>query len=282
MARAPGSNPAGRAQDPEALKRIGRLLSSFGWLLVWGWALLGCQTPQTTDPRAVQSHLDLATQHLARRDWPEAIRSYNRVLEMDPKNHHAAQGLGLAYYKLGKLPESEENLLEAIRWAPDWSQPKNTLAVVRIEQNRCGEALELLDQVVEDIFYPTPEYAQHNRARALECLGRTDEAMEQLESLQLRKPQFCLGYLTLSEFAFKHERYEETIRACNGFVRHCEEDDEIRSKILPKYSAMCYYRKGVAYAELGDVESARASFIRCEATGASLQGCRTRLNRLPP
>ncbi len=271
---------------PDALQRIGRLLSSFGWLLVWGAVLSAGSacgtTAQTVDQRAVESQLDLAAQHLARQAWPDAVRVYHQVLEVDPKNKMASRGLGVAYYKLERFEKADEFLRQTIKRDPDWSMPKNDLAVVLIEQRRCEEALQLLDQVLGDIFYPTPEYAQHNRARALECLGRTGEAMEQLQDLLRQKPRFCLGYLTLSELAFEHEHHEATIEACNGFMRHCEQDEEIRSKILPRYSAMCYYRKGRAYAALGDIESARASFLRCEATGALQQDCRNHLNSLPP
>lgn len=279
----PGQARAGpNGQEVEALKRIARLLSSFVWLLAAGWVVAACQTARPADQRAVDSQVDLGTQHLARGSWADAVRAYQQALQMDPKSQDAARGLGVAYLKLERWDKAEEYLRQAVKLAPDWSMPKNELAVVLIEQERCGEAIEVLDQVLEDIFYGTPEYAEHNRARALHCAGRTPEAVAQLEELLRKKPKFCLGYLTLSEMAFETQKHEATIQACDGFVRHCEKDEEIQGKILPQYSAMCYYRKGVAYAALGDVESARASFLRCEATGALEEDCRTHLNSLPP
>lgn len=265
----------------ESLKRLGRLLATFVWLLVMvsGLACAG-KTPE--DDRAVQSQLDLAAQHLARGAWPDAVRTYSDVLKGDKDNRNALRGLGLAYLQLDRLDEAERYLRRVVELEPKWSVPKNELAVVLIERNLCGEAETLLDSVLEDIFYPTPEFARHNLARAMACQGRIEEAIGGLKNLVKRKPRFCLGYLTMSELASESERYEDTIEACDGFVRYCQEAEEIRDKVLPQHSAICYRRSGVAYAKLGDVESARAAFLRCEATGVLGDECRRLLNALPP
>jgi predicted Zn-dependent protease len=156
------------------------------------------------------------------------------------------------------------------------------LAVVFIEQGECKAAEEQLRTVLDDIFYPTPEYARHNLARALHCQGRDAEAMEELGEMLQQKPRFCLGYLTLSEIAADAREHEQVVRACERFVQYCEEDDQIRANLQPRYSALCYLRRGVAYAAIGDVESARASFLRCEATGSLRSECRSALESLPP
>jgi len=275
--------PGEGVRDVEALKRIGRLLGTFALLLACGLMASACATPGAgMDPRAKESQLDLAAQHLARGAWPDAVRVYRGVLEQEPDDRDAHRGIGLAYWRLERLDKARHHLERAIEIDPEWSMPRNELAVVLIEVGECAAAEDQLRVVLDDIFYPTPEYAQHNLARALHCQGNDEAAIETLEGMLQSKPRFCLGYLTMSEIAAEARAHEAVVRACERFVQYCEEDEQIGDNLLPRHRATCYLRKGVAYAAIGDVESARAAFIRCEATGVLRDECRRALARLPP
>ena len=272
--------------SPEGLARLGKLLGTF--------ALLGCVASQVScqsggaksvsieDRRKIESHIDLGNQHLLRGQIPEAIQSFDLVLEMDAENRDAFRGKGMAFLRLGRIEQAEGFYRMAIQADPAWSEPKNELAVVLMETRRCAEAEELLLEVKKDIFYRTPEFAEHNLARAIECQGRDKEAVAILEELVLKRPLFCLGYLTLAQLAARTMQNEVTIDACDGFFTNCEQNEEIKEQISPDHSAMCYLKKGMAHAAMGDVESARASFKRCQTSGMYGPECRRSLNLLPP
>ncbi len=277
--------PSSRAPAPDRgpmLERLGRLLVVFLALLVL-W-VPGCRTPQGRGqkPHTAERHLDLAMQQLAERRWPDAILSFGRVLEESPSDSAALRGTGFAYMSLGRMGEAESFYRRAVEADPKWSVAKNELAVVLIRRGQCQEAEALLLQVTEDIFYPTREFAEHNLARALACQGRSNEAVRRLDVLMVKRPHFCLGYLTLAQLSFEEKRHETTIQACQGFRLNCEEHEEIGPKVLPEQSAMCYLRKGLSYAEIGDLESARASFKRCQSDGKFGKECRRSLRLLPP
>ncbi|MCK6551959.1 hypothetical protein L6R52_39375, partial [Myxococcota bacterium] len=116
------------------------------------------------------------------------------------------------------------------------------------------------------------------------CQGRQAEAVKGLEALVAKKPHFCLGYLTLSQFSLQAKQLEVTVKACDDFVFHCANNDKIREQVAPEHLGVCYLRSGMAYAEMGDVESARSSFLRCRQTNAPAIGkeCQTALDMLPP
>jgi Tfp pilus assembly protein PilF len=272
--------------SPEGLARLGKLLGTF--------VILGCIASQVScqsgggaghsidDRRKVESHIDLGNQHLRSGQIPEALQSFDLVLEMDEQSRDAFRGKGMAFMRLGRVEQAEEFYRKAIAADPTWSEPKNELAVVLMETKRCAEAEELLLEVKKDIFYRTPEFAEHNLARALECQGREPEAVSILEELVLKRPLFCLGYLTLAQLAARTKRNETTIDACEGFFTNCEQNEKIKEQISPEHSAMCYLKKGMAHAAMGDVESARASFKRCQSSGMYGPECRRSLNLLPP
>lgn len=269
--------------DTAALERLGRLLGLFVALLVCLVASTACKSGGTTaTPEAVSSQVDIGNQQLAAGQFAEAIRAYQQALEMSETNRDALRGTALAYYQLGILDESEKFYRRAVAVDETWSIPKNELAVVLLQTNRCEEAKGLLEAVLKDIFYPTPQFAEHNLARATACMGDMDRAVDRLEKLLLKYPKFCLGYLTLAELAASAKRHETTISSCDDFVHHCEEDEEIKKLVSAEQSDLCYFKKGLAYGELGDLESARASFSRCRSRGQLGKECKKSLEMLPP
>ena len=271
-----------RARDPEALRRLGRFLSTFGWAMALLAGSAGCKSSGVPKPAAsVAAQTDLGNQQLGQGRWPDAIKAFEKALDIEEDNFDALRGTGLAYLKLGRLEEAERFYQLSLEANPKSSLARNELAVVFLEQRRCQDSVPLFEKVLEDIFYPTPEFAEHNLAQAYACLGRTDEALNRLDRLVTKRPYFCLGYLTLSQLASKSRRPESTIRACDDFAHYCEQNDKIKNQVLPQQSALCYLRKGLAYAELGDVESARASFERCQSLGEVGRECGKSLELLP-
>jgi Tfp pilus assembly protein PilF len=287
-AAVPSPAPARRAVSSGAAAagaaRLGRLLSTFAVLAALGVGAEGCVASQGREPpteAAVQTQVDIGNQQLGSGNFPAAIQTFEAILVDAPTNRDAHYGLGIAYLSLERPEEAERNLRRTIEVAPDWSVAKNTLATLLIQSNRCTEARELLQKVLNDIFYPTPEFAEHNLARAEACLGQVPEAVRRLDKLLTKRPQFCLGYLTLAELSAQAKQPETTISACDRFTRQCEENEHVRSMVDPEHSCLCYFRKGMAFAELGDVESARASFMSCRSTGTWGQECRRSLGMLP-
>lgn len=268
--------------SPELLERVGRLLGAFSVLFL---VSTGCRAGGAEDikgERAVESHVDLGNQHLAQGQWAQAIQTFTQVLEEDPNNRDALRGNGLGYLSLGRTKEAEHHYRLAIQADPKWSIPKNELAVLLTNQRNCEEAEALLREVLADIYYPTPEFAENNLANALACQGQWEAALNLASGLTLKRPQFCLGYLTLAELSVQSKRPQGTIEACEGFRAHCEENEDIRKLIAPDQSALCNLRKGLAYAELGDVESARAAFSRCGSESRYGKECLRSLDMLPP
>ncbi len=270
--------------EPEARARIGRLLGMFAVLVAFGFGNMACKTgPEPNQSsRAFDNHIDLGNQQLARGFWREAVQTFTTILDQQDDQKDALRGLGMAYRKLDRLEEAEGFYRRALESDPKWSIAKNELAVVLMERGSCVEAQELLQDVMRDILYPTPEFAEHNLALALACQGDRAGAMQRLENLVLKRPQFCLGYLTLASVSADAKAHEVTVRACDGFVVNCEQNSRVSKQISPEHSAQCYLRKGLAYAAMGDVESARASFNRCASTGPNGRECRRSLGLLPP
>lgn len=271
-------------ETAEALERLGRLLAAFSILCAIAMSAIDCKSAGSDQaPRTVQTQIDVGEQQLAQRRWAEAIATFDEVLKEAPNDKFALRGSGLAYMSLGKKGEAESYYRKAIAADPKWSEPKNELAGILIGDRRCDEAEQLLRAVTEDIFYTTPEFAEHNLALALSCQGRQAEAIAKLEAVVTKRPQFCLGYLTLSQLSAQTHQPETTVKACEDFDRYCAKNEKIKEQVTPDHIAVCYLRSGMAHAQMGDVESARTSFMRCQESHQSgyAKECEKALAQLP-
>jgi Tfp pilus assembly protein PilF len=276
--------PTGAESSPEMLQRLGRLLAAFGVVIALSAIAAACKSggTETVDDGTVQSQVDVGLQHLAEKHWPEAIQAFEEALKADPNDRDATRGTGFAYMSLGRLEEAEPYYRKALQIDPKWSIAKNELAGILLSTKRCEEAEQLLRAVTQDIFYQTPEFAEHNLSLALACEGKLVEAVDRLESVVLKRPQFCLGYLTLSQLSSQAKRSETTVKACMDFETNCANNEKIREQVTPEMRCSCYLRAGRAHAEMGDVESARASFMRCQSGCEPIgKECRDLLQMLP-
>lgn len=267
------------AQD--AYTRLGRFLSTF---LLLGAIAAACahSVGQGEElPAHLETKRELAMGELGEGRWAEGIKRLTEVVEEAPYDAESLHALAVAHLQLGRPVEAESYLKRTLSAQPKHSIAKNTYASLLIQSERCEEARPLLEDALADIHYPTPEFAEHNMARAEVCLGESEKAMNRLERLLARRPQFCLGYLTLAELTSQAKKAEATIDACEHFRANCELHEKVKEFVSPEHACLCYLKKGLAYAELGDSESARESFMSCRSDGEYGRQCRRSLDLLP-
>ncbi|MBI2373555.1 MAG: tetratricopeptide repeat protein [Deltaproteobacteria bacterium] len=287
--RAP--EPPPEPADPESLARVGRMLATFALALGLLWPNAGCRSmrgdPDLPLDRGEQAELDIAVEHLGQGNFTEAIRSLTKVLDAAPDNREALHYIGLSYMNLGRLDPAEKYLRHAVDVVPrdnvpTYSVAKNTLGTLLMAQGRCEEARGYFSSALEDIFYPTPQFAEHNLAKAEWCLGKREEAMLRLARLTNRLPQFCLGYLTLADFSVEAKKAESAIDACDAFQSNCVNNDKVKKYVTEASTSMCQLKRGLALAQLGDLDAARQSFLQCSESKSNGPACKHSLELIDP
>jgi len=257
-------------RDNGAIMRIGRLFSTFLFPLLILFGLSNCaqvtQKNKTLSP-ASQTQIDIGHEHLKHSRWRAALQVFEGVIRVNEGARDAHYGAALAYIQLGQLALAEEQLRNAIKADADWSVAKNSLASLLVDQNRCDEAIKLLEKVRADIMYPTPWYADFHFARAMACRGQRAEAVLGLQKLVTGRPEFCAGYLKLAEFAVVEKQFEVALRGCEQFQSVCEGNKRIKAYLTEEHSCMCDFWAGRAHLGLGDIESGRSEFLSCRSNG---------------
>ena len=105
------------------------------------------------------------------RRFDEAAATARRNLELDetdPTGHYA---LGLASYAMGKMPDAEKEVLEALRYRPKFTEPYLLLAQVHARQNNPAAVVADLDAYLKlESAGPRAERARTIRAGAQNAL----------------------------------------------------------------------------------------------------------------
>ena len=247
-----------------------------GLMIVWG-----CKSgPTYKERQTLRVETELGRQALSQAQWIQALKHFEHVLERDDEAVEALRGAGFAYWQVGRLEKAEVMYSRASLLESKSSEIRNEHASILIELHRCEEAKLILLGVLDDVYYSTPHFAEHNLARAESCLGMVDQARTRLASLLKKRPDFCIALLTLSKFAEEQRDDRQVISACSAFYKRCEKSDKFGARIHPDVSAQCHLRSGVAWLRLGQQQQATEAFARCGQVQSTRQTCRRHLKAL--
>lgn len=141
-----------------------------------------------TDPR----NLNLAEEWaltgsslISERRLPEAEAAYRRALELDPRSGLAWDGLGLAQYDAGRLPEARQSLSRAIGLSEN-SHALFHLALVDEREGKLAEAADGYRRAV-DISPDDADMTRH-LATALGMMGRSADALVRMRRVVELEP----------------------------------------------------------------------------------------------
>lgn len=225
------------------------------WSLALVLALAGCaHVPTEKERRSSEIHYDLGVQAQQSGNVQDALREFQKALELDPDNPDAHNALGILLHLSFRRPgEALEHYEKALKVRPTFSEARTNMANVHLDQGRYDEAIKLYEQVLNDMLYSTPYIAQSNLGWALYKKGETERGVQSIKASVTTNPGFCMGYRNLGII------YDETGRtseACRQFSRYRESCPEM---------AEAYMREGVCQAKLGQVDAAKQAFTACEA-----------------
>jgi type IV pilus assembly protein PilF len=115
------------------------------------------------------------------RDRQKAYVSFQKAVQLDPKNKEARYGLGHILVYQGKLPQAEAEFREAVKIDENYSEAHTYLGQVLAYQDRWQEAITEFRRALSNPLYATPDLARFHLGKALAHEGDYQAAMEALE-----------------------------------------------------------------------------------------------------
>ena len=116
---------------------------------------------------------------LSRDRLDEALDAYRIAEEQRPDDCKPSYGAGRTLYHLARFEEAEVAYYRALELCPSYDKALTDLAGMRLDQGRYEVALRLSDSAI-DVRASNVD-AWVNRARALQHLGKGEEARDSIE-----------------------------------------------------------------------------------------------------
>lgn len=178
-------------------------------------SLFGCvstiepQGSQIDKKQALEAHIRLGMTYLQKRDRDRALRAFTEAQKLDSRSAEAMHGFALLHQLNGEVEQAESTFKKAIKYRPVFSIAPIELSYARFlyDQDRCADALPLLNKSRTDITYPS-------RSGALYMLGLCAQKMNDLtlargafeHSLNLNTSNAAAA-IELADIAFEKRDY---------------------------------------------------------------------------
>ncbi|THJ21479.1 MAG: tetratricopeptide repeat protein [Nitrospira sp. CG24E] len=168
----------------------GSIVRSLAWPLLAvplfiGW-LPGCATSEGS----IQKSKGYYQEGVAslEQDQQKAFVSFQKAVQLDPRNKEARYGLGHILAQQGKLSQAEDELKAATAIDDSYSEAYTYLGQVLEKQGRWTEAIAAFRQALTNPLYTTPDLARFHLGRSLAHESDYQGAMEAFEDALVINP----------------------------------------------------------------------------------------------
>ena len=184
----------------------------------------------------------------------EALKAYNRAIELDPNNARAWSGRGSALHELGNYGEAVQTYDKALELDPTllilWEDKGSALT----GQGKYDEAMQAYDKALELI----PEDAAGiwtQKGNVLKRQGKYDEAFNAYEKAIHINPDLPEAWISKGNALNDQGKYDDAIKAFDKAI-----------EIDPTYASAWTY-KGKALESLGHTTEANDAFAEAKELG---------------
>jgi tetratricopeptide (TPR) repeat protein/predicted amidohydrolase len=177
--------------------------------------------------------------------YEEAIRCYDKALEIDPKDSDAWNNKGVALGNLGKYEEAIRCYDKAIELNPTYEDAWSNKGAALGRLGKSEETLVCFDKALE--INPNDSEVWYNKGVSLDYLGKYEDAIRCFDKAIELKPRDSLAWNNKGVSLDYLGKYEEAIRCYDKAI-----------EINPNHG-YAWYNKGGSLDWLGKYEEA----IRC-------------------
>jgi len=140
----------------------------------------------------------------------EAIKNYNKAIQIKPDYAEAYSNLGVSLQELGRLDEAIKNYQKAIQLKPDYAEAYSNFGTALQELGRSNEAIKSHNKAIQ--LDPNDSSAYSNLGVALKDLGQLDEAINNYNKAIKLKPDYEIAYNNLGVTLRELGRLDEAVK----------------------------------------------------------------------
>ncbi|MBF0445632.1 MAG: tetratricopeptide repeat protein [Magnetococcales bacterium] len=174
------------------------------------------------------------------KQFDQAIKCYEKVLEIRPNDAATISNIGTALQSMGKLDEAVSSYKKAIKIKPDYAMAYSNLGNILAEQGRVEEAITHYKKAIK--IKPDYSLAYFNLGNAQKIQGKLDAASKSYQKAIEIKPDYAESYNNIGNILKEQNRIDEAIACYKNAI-----------KFKPDY-AEGYNNLGTALQENGQLD----------------------------
>ena len=147
----------------------------------------------------------------------EAVASYRKAIEIDPKYVFPHNNLGIALYEQKKLDEAIAAYRTAIEIDPNYAAAHCNLGVALVAQKKLDDAITAFRKAIE--INPKYAAAHSNLGNALYAQGKLDEAIAAYHTAIDLDPKYAEAHYGLGIALRKQGKLDEAIAAYRKAIK---------------------------------------------------------------
>ena len=166
-----------------------------------------CERALSITPQLAEGHTCLGNVFVSTGRYEDAVREFQRSLELDRNNDQTLRSLAAAYQKLGKASAAEEAYRKAVSLRPNYWGVYGAFGTFYFDQARYPDALTMFKRAIE--LAPQNPDGYLNLGAVYSLMGQYRETVDALtKSIALRPSSLAYGNLGGAYFYMR--RYDSS------------------------------------------------------------------------
>ena len=166
---------------------------------------------------AAEKKFYLGIENYVAKQVDEAIKYYNKAIELNPQFAEAFYNRGLAKADLGKPEEAIKDYDRAIKLNPLYSKAYNNRGTAKADLGKPEEAIKDYDRAIK--LNPKNPNAYSNRGLTKTALGTPQEAVKDYDKAIELNPKYAEAYNHRGHAKFSLGKLEEAIKDYNEALK---------------------------------------------------------------
>jgi type IV pilus assembly protein PilF len=204
--------------------------------------MVACASWREKDPEKADLYLKMGASQFDNGNYPAAMSALLQAEKLDDKNPVIQNTLGITYFARQRNDLAEQHIRRAIDLNPKYSEARNNLARVLIQEARYKEAEKEVRIVLDDLTYPSIDKAYVNLGLSQFNQKQYADAKESFLRAMNATRDNCVANAYYGRSIFEMGDYEKAAGALDNAIGFCQKSlyDEPHY-----YSALTYYRLGL-------------------------------------
>lgn len=190
--------------------RYARLLSIMSVALLFLMAACGPTIEERQSKAETQYEIGIAELSSGRLNEAfEAIQNAKDIYDEDPRFYH---GMGLVYFYQRRYDQAVREFQKTLELDPNYAEAHNNLGSTYAQMRKWDAAIFEFRQAISDPFYLTPELAYYHLGIALMEKGDLIEAVKELHTAVQLRPDFSQALDKYGVVLFRLNRIQESVK----------------------------------------------------------------------